>query len=74
MLVAVGLKNYRHEEKYLITQNISPTHPQLDPVLGLLVLDDGSHLEVVFEGAGDVVGCLAGLDAALDARSHLLLA
>ena len=50
------------------------THPQFHPVLRILVLNDGSHLEVVLEGAGDVVGRLAGLDAALDAGAHPLLA
>ena len=52
----------------------SLSHPKFDAVLGVLVLDDGPHLQVVFEGAGDVVGRLAGLDAALDAGAHLLLA
>ena len=50
------------------------THPELHPVLCILVLNDGSHLQVVLEGAGDVVGSLAGLDTALDTGAHPLLA
>ena len=52
----------------------SATYSELDSVLGVLVLDDGPHLEAAFEGTGDVVGRLAGLDGALDAGADLLLA
>ena len=47
---------------------------ELHPVLCTFILDDGSHLQVVLEGTGDVVGGLAGLHTALDARAHPLLA
>ena len=50
------------------------THSELDSVLCLLVLDDSSHLEVVLEGAGHVVGSLAGLDTTLNTRTVPLLA
>ena len=46
--------------KYLIS------YPELDSVLRLFILNDCSQLEVMFEGAGDMVGCLASLDTALD--------
>lgn len=50
------------------------THSKLDSVLCLLVLDDGSHLEVVLEGAGHVICSLAGLDTTLNTRTVPLLA
>ena len=59
---------------FLFFARFGIAYPELDPVLSILVLNDGSHLEVVAEGAGDVVGRLAGLDAALDTAAHPLLA
>jgi hypothetical protein len=45
---------------------------QFDAVVGVLVFDDGSHLESVFEGARHVICGLARLHRALDARPHPL--
>ena len=49
-------------------------HPKLDPVLRILVVNDGPHLELVPEGAGHVVRRLARLHGALDTCASLLLA
>ena len=50
------------------------SHPKFDAVLGVLVLDDGPHLEPLLESARHVVGRLARLHRALDARAHPLFA
>lgn len=42
------------------------THPELDAIICILILNDGLHLESMLESTGDVEGRLAGLDAALD--------
>ena len=56
------------------TQVLHEAHPKFDAVLGVLVLDDGPHLEPLLESARHVVGRLARLHRALDARPHPLLA
>ena len=48
------------------------SHPQLHPILCILIFNDCAHLQVVFEGTGHMVGGLAGLDAALDTGTHPL--
>ena len=50
------------------------TYSELDSVLCLLVLNNGSHLEIILEGAGYVICSLAGLDTALNTRPAPLLA
>ena len=49
-------------------------YPKLDAILGILILDDGAHLQVVLECTGDMIGSLASLNTALNTRTHSLLA
>ena len=59
---------------HIVFTELSEAHPKFDAVLGVLVLDDGPHLEPLLESARHVVGRLARLHRALDARPHALLA
>jgi len=58
--------------RYLGTSGL--TYSKFNSVIRILILYYCSHFEAALKGAGHVIGHFTGLDGALNARTHALLA